>query len=207
MGWYNHATVYAKEKITKTGERKGYGYIVKAKKENCVCLSELERNFLVKSWRDVRGMFGRSNICYALTQGAQRECKKIEKYIANYKAKKIKVSDAYTDQDNTELVVMEGGKKTVKLNHYERNPKNRKRCIEKYGYKCAVCNFDFYETYGEIGKNFIHIHHLKPLADLGGEKEVSIDDLRPVCPNCHAMLHRKNKGVYSISELKRKIRR
>lgn len=72
---------------------------------------------------------------------------------------------------------------------------------EKYGYRCAVCGFDFYETYGEIGKNFIHIHHLKPLADLGGEQEVAVDDLRPVCPNCHAMLHRKKKGVYSISAI------
>lgn len=75
------------------------------------------------------------------------------------------------------------------------------------GYRCAVCGFDFYETYGEIGKDFIHIHHLKPLADLGGEKEVAVDDLRPVCPNCHAMLHRKKKGVYSISELRKKIRK
>ena len=206
VGWYNHATVYAKEKVTETGQRKGYGYIIRAKEEYCVCLPELERAFRVKNGREVRGMLGQSNICYALTSEAQRECKKIEKYIANYEAGNIKRSDTYTDQDNTELVVMEGGKKTVKLNHYERNPKNRKRCIEKYGYKCAVCGFDFYSTYGEIGKNFIHIHHLKPLSDLGGEKEVAVDDLRPVCPNCHAMLHRKKNGVYSISELKRKIR-
>ena len=207
VGWYKHATVYAKEKVTATGQRKGYGYIIRAKEEDCVCLPELERTFLVKNGKEVPGMFGQKNICYALTPGAQHECKKIEKYITNYEEGNIKGrSDTYTDQDNTELVVMEGGKKTVKLNHYERNPKNRKRCIEKYGYKCAVCGFDFYETYGEIGKNFIHIHHLKPLSDLGGEKEVAVDDLRPVCTNCHAMLHRKKKGVYSISELKKKMR-
>ena len=206
VGWYKHATVYAKEKVTATGQRKGYGYIIRAKEEDCVCLPELERTFLVKNGKEVPGMFGQKNICYALTPGAQRECKKIEKYIANYEDGNIKEKSAYTDQDNTELVIMEGGKKTVKPNHYERNPKNRKRCIEKYGYKCVVCDFDFHKTYGEIGKSFIHIHHLKPLADLGGEKEVSVDDLRPVCPNCHAMLHRKKNGVYSISELKKMIR-
>lgn len=206
VGWYQHAIVYAKEKVTETGQRKGYGYIIRAKEEDCVCLPELERTFRVKSWKEVPGMFGQKNICYARTPEAQRECKKIEKYIANYEAGNIKEKNTYTDQDNTELVVMEGGKKTVKLNHYERNPKSRKRCIEKYGYKCVVCGFDFYATYGEIGRNFIHIHHLKPLSELGGEKEVAVDDLRPVCPNCHAMLHRKKKGVYSISELKKKMR-
>lgn len=207
VGWYKNATVYAKERVTPTGERKGYGYIIKAKKEDCVCLPELERTFPIKNGKEVPGMFGRSQICYALTPGAQRECKKIESYIANYKAENIKKRESYTDQDNTESVVLEGGKKTVKLNQYERNPKNRSRCIEKYGYRCAVCGFDFYETYGEIGKNFIHIHHLKPLADLGGKREVNVDDLRPVCPNCHAMLHRKENGVYSIAELRKKMRR
>ena len=207
VGWYKNATVYAKERVTPTGERKGYGYIIKAKKEDCVCLPELERTFPIKNGKEVPGMFGRSQICYALTSGAQRECKKIESYIANYKAENIKKRESYTDQDNTESVVLEGGKKTVKLNQYERNPKNRSRCIEKYGYRCAVCGFDFYETYGEIGKNFIHIHHLKPLADLGGKSEVKVDDLRPVCPNCHAMLHRKENGVYSIAELRKKMRR
>lgn len=207
VGWYKHATVYAKEQENKTEKRNGYGYIVKAKEEDCVCLSELERTFPVRNGKEVHGMFGQSNICYASTKKARSECKKIEKYIANYESGTIKGNDAYTDQDNTELVVMEGRKKIVKLNHYERNPKNRQKCIDKYGHRCAVCDFDFYETYGEIGKDFIHIHHLKPLADLGGEKEVAVNDLRPVCPNCHAMLHRKKSGVYSISELKKKIRK
>jgi len=65
-----------------------------------------------------------------------------------------------------------------------------------------VCNFDFEKNYGEVGKNFIHVHHLKPLHEITEKYELNpINDLRPVCPNCHAMLHRR-KGCFSIAELK-----
>lgn len=96
----------------------------------------------------------------------------------------------------------EGTVKQVFVNVYERNPLARKKCIEHHGIKCCVCHFDFYAKYGEIGKDFIHVHHLKPLHKIGEKYEVDpIKDLRPVCPNCHAMLH-KQKEAYSIEELK-----
>jgi 5-methylcytosine-specific restriction enzyme A len=85
------------------------------------------------------------------------------------------------------------------VNVYERDPKARKACIEHYGLNCTVCNFNFEAVYGERGSGFIHIHHLKPVSE--GEYELNpINDLRPVCPNCHAMLHRY--GLLSIEELK-----
>jgi predicted HNH restriction endonuclease len=66
---------------------------------------------------------------------------------------------------------------------------------------CAVCNFNFKAAYGSVGKDFIHVHHLHPIALTDGEYELDpISDLRPVCPNCHAMLHRPNK-IMSIEEL------
>ncbi len=46
------------------------------------------------------------------------------------------------------------------------------------------------------------MHHLKQLSEVGEEYEVDpIKDLRPVCPNCHSMLHRKRLAL-SIEELK-----
>lgn len=96
----------------------------------------------------------------------------------------------------------EGAINKITVNHYERNPKARQICIEHYGMNCSVCDFNFEEKYGEIGEGFIHVHHLKPLSKIGREYELKpIDDLRPVCPNCHAMLH-KSKPPYSIEELK-----
>ena len=96
----------------------------------------------------------------------------------------------------------EGAKKQVVVNAYERNPKARQECIKHYGTKCFICSFDFEKIYGEIGKGFIHVHHVKPLSEINQEYEVNpIEDLRPVCPNCHAMIHKK-KPAYSIEEIK-----
>ncbi len=85
---------------------------------------------------------------------------------------------------------IEGATKRVYVNVYERDPRARAACINLYGVACAVCGFDFQKKYGAIGEGFIHIHHLEPLARQAGKHAViPATDLRPVCPNCHAMLH------------------
>lgn len=63
---------------------------------------------------------------------------------------------------------------------------------------------NFFDFYGEIGEGFIHVHHLTPIHQIGKEYKVNYkEDLAPVCPNCHAMLHRKiNGNEPTISELK-----
>lgn len=86
---------------------------------------------------------------------------------------------------------------------YERNPINRKRAIEIHGLVCKACDFDFEKFYGEHGKNFIEIHHIKPLSTL--DEEMVIDpeyDLVPLCSNCHRMVHRKKENVLSVEELR-----
>ena len=55
---------------------------------------------------------------------------------------------------------------------------------------CIICNFNFEETYGTHGKGFIEMHHIKPISD--GKRISKIEDLRPVCSNCHRMLHKGN---------------
>jgi 5-methylcytosine-specific restriction enzyme A len=95
----------------------------------------------------------------------------------------------------------EGSKKSVTVNSYERNTIARSKCISHYGAVCNVCKMDFSKIYGEIGNGFIHVHHLVELSSIKEEYKVhAVKDLRPVCPNCHAMLHRK-KPAYSIEEL------
>ncbi|MFC3625180.1 DUF3427 domain-containing protein [Vogesella amnigena] len=97
---------------------------------------------------------------------------------------------------------IEGAAKSILVNVYERNPQARKLCIEIYGHACSVCGFDFEKYYGAIGNGFIHVHHLKQLADINEEYELDpVKDLRPVCPNCHSMLHRR-RPAYSIEELR-----
>ncbi len=105
--------------------------------------------------------------------------------------------------DETEIKnLYEGAKQSITVNRYERNHEARKKCIEYYGKNCYVCGFDFENVFGEIGQGFIHVYHLIPLSKINQEYEVDpIKDLRPVCPNCHAMIHRKNPP-FSIEEIK-----
>jgi 5-methylcytosine-specific restriction protein A len=103
--------------------------------------------------------------------------------------------------DEHTAIHLEGTRRTRLINACERNPKARAKCIEHYGAKCQVCNLNFEDRYSEIGKGFIHVHHVVQMAEIGEEYEVNpVADLRPVCPNCHAMLH-KRTPPYSIHEL------
>jgi predicted HNH restriction endonuclease len=97
---------------------------------------------------------------------------------------------------------IEGARKQVYVNAYERDLNARKKCIDYHGCICSVCGFDFSKVYGILGEGFIVVHHLIPISNIGEEYEVNpIDDLRPVCSNCHAMIHRK-KSLLSIEELR-----
>jgi 5-methylcytosine-specific restriction protein A len=100
----------------------------------------------------------------------------------------------------------EGATNKVLVNKYERNPWARRECITHYGITCQVCEMDFESRYGDMGKDFIHVHHLIPLSSIKEEYEVDpVNDLIPVCPNCHSMLHKKNPA-YTIAELKKLLR-
>src|SRR5690606_34557499 len=70
------------------------------------------------------------------------------------------------------------------------------------GFRVKYASSIFFAAYGELGKDFIHVHHIVPLAEIGETYEVDpITDLIPVCPNCHAMIHRKSNFL-SIDDLK-----
>ncbi|WP_250501602.1 HNH endonuclease [Caballeronia sp. AZ7_KS35] len=97
---------------------------------------------------------------------------------------------------------VEGATRQVLVNQYERDRRARIECIRHWGTACYVCGFDFHRTYGEMGFGFIHVHHLTDIASIGAKYEVDPRaDLRPVCPNCHAMLHTQRPAI-DIHELK-----
>lgn len=104
--------------------------------------------------------------------------------------------------------IREGHRRSINVNRYERSSIARQKCIEEKGGDCAVCAMNFEKIYGEIGKGFIHVHHIVPLHEIKGTYQVDYKkDLVPVCPNCHAMLHRKVNGRYfSVDELRELVR-
>ena len=104
------------------------------------------------------------------------------------------------------LQLYEGAPHEVIRTDYVRDPEAREQCIKHYGCQCSVCGLDFERMYGHLGAGFIHVHHLDPLSDPRQEHKVDpIADLRPVCPNCHAMIHR-GRTLLSIEDLRMLIR-
>jgi 5-methylcytosine-specific restriction protein A len=100
----------------------------------------------------------------------------------------------------------EGALVRVVANRYERDPRNRALAIAIHGTICRGCGFDFEAVYGAIGRGYIELHHVVPVAKMGEHYRVNpTTDLVPVCPNCHAMLHRRNPPL-TVEQLQRLIR-
>lgn len=137
----------------------------------------------------------------AAPQGPKKIDGELEQYISYIF--KTANDECFPETLSNTLDIFEGLKKQVYVNKYERSSVARMMCIENYGYNCRICLFNFEEIYGDIGKDFIHVHHLVPIHTIGENYKIDYSkDLIPVCPNCHAMLHRKINGkLYSAIEL------
>ncbi|UXH44427.1 HNH endonuclease [Rossellomorea vietnamensis] len=76
--------------------------------------------------------------------------------------------------------------------------KKKQQALENNELYCEICQFDFFKTYGEIGKGFIECHHTIPVSEYTEKNNTRLQDLILVCSNCHRMLHRRrpwlNKG-------------
>jgi 5-methylcytosine-specific restriction enzyme A len=133
----------------------------------------------------------------------------IKKTVLNKKINQ-KLYEIQDDKDEDVYSVKEG-KVIYKLHKLrERNNKINQEKKDLYFIQygkldCEVCGFDFYETYGELGKGFIEAHHRVPLSEIDGETKTKLQDLALVCPNCHEMLH-KAINTLTVTELKNKIK-
>ncbi|MFE3887658.1 HNH endonuclease [Streptomyces lydicus] len=80
----------------------------------------------------------------------------------------------------------------------ERDPKLRRRKIDSarrtgQPLQCEVCDFHFGRFYGDLGKDYIEVHHVTPL-HISGPRETKLEDLALLCSNCHRMCHRNHVG-------------
>ena len=98
----------------------------------------------------------------------------------------------------------EGAKKTATIHTAVRDAALRNEVLRLKGCKCVVCGFDGDKVYGKPMGNIIQVHHLNPIAN--GERKTTIDDLVPVCPNCHAAIHSKPGGMYTIAEVQEMLK-
>ena len=109
-------------------------------------------------------------------------------------------------QKKVALEFAEGERFQRESSFFRRNPGLRQAAIERFGLGCVACKIEFGEIYGAAGDGYIEIHHLNPLAErkdiaLGVPKMTSVDDVVPLCANCHRVVHRQ-QPVMSIAKLK-----
>jgi 5-methylcytosine-specific restriction protein A len=114
----------------------------------------------------------------------------------------LPLSMAGEPSGDDEAGLPEGSVSTVLVNRYERNPLNRAACIMAHGSRCLVCGASLEEMYGPIARGYIQVHHLTRVADIGADYVIHPSrDLIPVCPDCHAIMHRRTPP-YSPDELR-----
>lgn len=108
--------------------------------------------------------------------------------------------------DDRSAEYQEGALKRVYVNRYERDPAARAACLRAHGYSCKACGLNMALVYGPLlGRNFIHVHHLTPLSKIGPDYKLDpVAELVPLCPNCHAMVHREDPPL-SIEKLRANI--
>lgn len=115
------------------------------------------------------------------------------------------VGESWEDQPGPdelpeETLYPEGAARRVLVNAYERSPAGRRQCVQHYGPTCVICQMDFEKEYGSVAAGYIHVHHLRPVSEIGEAYTLHpVKDLRPVCPNCHAVLHLR-RPAFSIDE-------
>jgi predicted HNH restriction endonuclease len=105
------------------------------------------------------------------------------------------------EEVETAVPLYEGTVRTIRVNAYERSSAAREKCILHYGCHCAACGLALAEKYGEAAQGLIHVHHLRQLAHINEKYQVDpINDLRPVCPTCHAVIHTRTPP-FTIEEV------
>lgn len=127
-----------------------------------------------------------------------------------FSRKKVKIT-AKTHKKIKKVVfydenISEGKVTTRSTQVRERSKKLRDKAIEHFkedsgSIKCCICGYEFADHFGEFGCGYIEIHHKKPVYqyeenDVDKVLSSALDNLAPVCGNCHRMLHHKKNTTF-----------
>ena len=137
-------------------------------------------------------------------QPIKQDKQKVEKLVDDLVRNCIEDYPAMLVPSTAEDEWIEGNAHHATVTRYARSSEARADCLKELGYSCSVCGYNFEDVFGEKGKGIIQVHHLKPLSQCEGPRRVSgAQDLIPVCPNCHVMIHsRPNIPPYTPDEVK-----
>lgn len=164
--------------------------------------------------------------CFHLTERGERAVEENRSYLAflfeqhfSYAETRKLAAEVYSAQGKKHRlyiydendVILEGGAAVRNEKVRARSGKLRQAAVDRYTVdgrlRCAVCGFDFYERYGERGRGYIQIHHENPIYQYSDEGVAAciseaVEHMKPVCANCHCMLHRGGGRPLSLDELR-----
>jgi hypothetical protein len=99
-------------------------------------------------------------------------------------------SEAAERRDVDPIEYLERDPRKVLAIAYDRNRFARQACIDHYGARCFICGWEPGALFGEEFAGVIHVHHRTPVSVNRAAHRISpVQDLVPVCPNCHALIH------------------
>ncbi|MBQ0058302.1 MAG: HNH endonuclease [Bacteroidales bacterium] len=138
----------------------------------------------------------------------------------NYEDVKTAIMDITTRGNNRvipiEEIVSEGRIVTRNVQSRERSSRLRMIAIEHFTHNnmicCDCCGFNFPDYYGpNYGLDCIEIHHIKPIFQYQGDTfdqlvSNALQNLLPVCPNCHRVIHKNHIGSNNISDFINEMR-
>ncbi len=173
-------------------------YNLKCNSDNAVLISQDDRNFEIPYSKTSVSGHGQHNIWYADKDIDSSTRSNVMQYVDGI----IAESEL---SDERKYFYNENKKRVVSTHQIARSREARDKCIELKGCRCGICEFDFKRTYGDLGKDYIEVHHITSIGTLtstiGYEGTDPEKDLIPLCSNCHSMVHRRNPA-YHPDEIK-----
>jgi 5-methylcytosine-specific restriction protein A len=190
VGWYDNATAYSEpQSLRRKSSRGTWHFQFKTKTQDAHLIPAAERYLAVpmRTKRTDKGFIGQRNWHFP------EHSDHYERFLEAFAEMKLGQSTVETRKTVDRGEFEEGQRLIAEINSVVRNPKLVAAAKARYGYKCQVCDFGFEERYGTLGKGFIEVHHLLPIAARKGQRASTTDDVRVLCANCHRMIHRGPK--------------
>jgi hypothetical protein len=117
------------------------------------------------------------------------------KELSNENIKQIKRALRKADRKYKEQEVIEGEEYRREILFRKRNQSLIESRKLNSNYRCEICGFSFFERYGEIGRNFIIAHHVKPIGKRKKPTKTKGKEISIICANCHSIIHRESPPI------------